>query len=92
MNIAETRTFQVGPYTVRQQPRFDSPSWAQYLVFLGDVLVGKSFSMPDLGCCEWLERQKRDESIYAYSSAKLSNVTGLKRLQRMLRREKPSRA
>lgn len=86
MNIVETHVFEIGPYRVRQQPRFDSPAWACYLVFLGDVLIGKSFSMPSQSDCEWLERQQRDQTFYAYSSAKLSNVTGLKRLQRMVKK------
>lgn len=62
MIIAETRTFPVGPFTVHQRPRLDNPAWAQYLVFLGKKLVGASFSLPDLGCCEWL-RDKR--GVYA---------------------------
>lgn len=86
MIIAESRTFQLGPYTVRQQPRRDSPAWACYLVFLGDVLIGKSFSMPNRSDCEWIERQQRDQTFYAYSSAKLPNVTGLRRLKQMVRK------
>jgi hypothetical protein len=54
-------TFTIGKYTVREQLRFDNPAFPQYVVFLGDKLIGKSFSRPDLGCCQFLER----ESIYA---------------------------
>lgn len=86
MNIVETKTFQLGAYTVRQRPRIDSPGWAQYLVFLGGVLIGKSFSMPALSDCEWLERQQREQTFYAFSSAKLKNVTGLRRLKQMMRK------
>lgn len=86
MNIIESKTFQLGPYTVRQRPRIDSPGWAQYLVFLGGVLIGKSFSMPNEGDCQWLERQQRDQTFYAYSSAKLHDLTGLRRLKRIMRR------
>jgi len=84
MNIVETRTFQLGQYTVQQRPRFDSPSWGQYLVFLGNILIGKSFSMPDIGCCEWLEHHQRHQTMYAYSSAKLPELTGVRRGARYL--------
>lgn len=62
MNVAESRTFQLGPYTVRQRPRFDNPAFAVYKVFRGDTFIGDSFSIPDLGCCEWLERTR---GVYA---------------------------
>lgn len=56
MIVCETRTFTLGKFTVRQSPRFDNPAWAVYTVYLGDKVIGKSFSIPDLGCCEYLER------------------------------------
>lgn len=56
MIICESLTFQLGPYTVHQRPRTDSPGWAVYLVYLGHRFIGKSFSIPDEGCCQWLER------------------------------------
>lgn len=62
MNIAESRTFQLGPYIVRQRPRFDNPAFAVYKVFRSDTFIGDSFSIPDLGCCEWLERTR---GVYA---------------------------
>lgn len=64
-------TFRLGKFTVRQQLRFDNPAFAQFVVFIGERLIGKSFSMPDLGCCEWLERQADlDRVVYAKDSAK----------------------
>lgn len=65
MVIAETATFEVGRYLVVQRPRPDNPAWPVYIVFLKDKLVGKSFSRPDIGCCDWLNRQKNDEVRYA---------------------------
>lgn len=56
MIICESLTFHVGPYTVHQRPRTDSPGWAVYLVYLEQKFIGKSFSMPNLDCCQWLER------------------------------------
>lgn len=73
MNIIECRTFEIGRFTVRQRPRFDSPGWGQYLVFYGTVLIGKSFSIPDEGCCEWLFLQQRDQTFYAYSTERLTD-------------------
>ncbi len=65
-------TFQLGPYTVhlRQQPGQQCPL---YHVFLGSVKIGKSISVPDLGCCQWLERQQRDQTGYAYSTERLTD-------------------
>lgn len=77
MNIVESRTFELGRFTVRQKPRFDSPGWAQYLVYLGEVLIGKSFSMPDLSCCEWLYQQRCGP--LSASIAKVFDVTGATR-------------
>lgn len=77
--IAETRIWKIGKFTVRQQPRQDNSYWPCYWVFVDDVVIGKSFSMPDLGCCEWLERQEIDRTIYAYSSAPLYDVSKYKR-------------
>lgn len=62
MIVCETRTFDLGPYTVRQTPRFDNPAWPVYTIFKNDTLIGKSFSVPDLGCCRWLEINK---GVYA---------------------------
>lgn len=65
----------LGRFTVRPAIRTDNPAFPVYLVFLGDVLIGKSFSIPDIGCCEWLELQQREQTMYAYSSAKLKTHT-----------------
>jgi len=77
--IIETRTFHLGPYTVQQRPRADSPGWAQYLVFLGEVLIGKCFSCPGESDCRWLECQQRAQTGYAYSAAALPDLTGVRR-------------
>lgn len=69
--IAETLTFDLGHFTVWQRPRFDNPAWPVYIVYLRDRLVGKSFSRPDLSCCEWLAKQKTLEPVYADTSAPL---------------------
>ena len=66
--IAETRVWEEGPFRVVQRPRFDNPSFAVYIVFRGALLVGKSFSLPDLGCCLWLERHAGN--VYATVSTK----------------------
>lgn len=79
MNIVETFTFTVGKYRVIQRPRFDSPGWGQYCVYLGEVLIGKCFSVPDVGACEWLEREQRAQTGYAYSNEKLPELTGVRR-------------
>lgn len=66
MVIAETRTYSLGKYVIRQQPRFDSAYWAQYLVFLDGKLIGKGFSVPCLSDCQWMERTN---GAYATQSA-----------------------
>jgi hypothetical protein len=57
MNIVEIKTWRLGRFTVRQQPRFDNPAWAQFTVSIGKKFIGNAFSCPDLACCEYLERQ-----------------------------------
>lgn len=54
--IAETRTFQVGRFTVHQRVRPDNPFWPVYIVTLADRIVGRNFSQPNEGDCEWLLR------------------------------------
>lgn len=63
MIVAGTSTFTLSSFTVRVRPRFDNPAWAVYLVFAGERLIGKQFSIPTLSDCEWLQRQ-----IYATAS------------------------
>lgn len=69
--IAETLIYQVGAFTVRQQPRFDNPAFAQFLIFLGDVLIGKQFSIPCESDCLWLNscRLKAQNAMYAEPKA-----------------------
>jgi hypothetical protein len=78
MPIADTSIFQLGSFTVQQRPRPDNAGWPVYIVFLGDRLIGKSFSRPDLDCCLWLERQRRDELVYAEQSARLLQHTKIR--------------
>jgi hypothetical protein len=61
MPIAETRCWMIGPYSVQQRPRPDNPAWAVYIVFRGDKLIGKSFSIPDIGCCRWLQAHQNGQ-------------------------------
>jgi hypothetical protein len=75
MIIAATSSYTLGRFTVQQRPRFDNPAWAVYIVFLGERLIGKSFSMPDIGCCEWLQRN----SVYATDSQHLRAALGRRR-------------
>lgn len=63
--IADTTSFDLGPFKIHQRPRFDNPAFAVYLVFRGERLIGKSFSRPDQSCCEWLERTN---GVYAEPS------------------------
>jgi hypothetical protein len=60
-------TLTFGKYIVRVGLRCDNPAFPVYLVYVGNRLIGKSFSVPDEGCCRWLERQDG----YAQASAKL---------------------
>lgn len=78
MIIAETRSFTIGRYTVWQRPRFDNPAFAQYLIYLRDKLLGKSFSLPDIGCCEWVERHGSENPQYADDSQPLRRWTSIK--------------
>jgi hypothetical protein len=57
-------TFRLGPYIVQQ--RYESDL---YRVTLGGVLIGKSYSRPSESDCQWLERQMREQTFYAYSEA-----------------------
>lgn len=59
----------LGRYLVRIGLRRDNPAFPVYLIYRGDKLIGRSFSMPDLGCCEYLERQELDRISYARESA-----------------------
>lgn len=72
-------TFVLGKYTVRLGLRRDNPAFPIFLVYLGHVLIGKSFSRVDEDACRWLERQQREQTFYAYSSAPLPDHSGHKR-------------
>jgi hypothetical protein len=82
IRVAETRTYQLGRYTVRQQPHWDNPAFAQYLVFLDDVLIGKCFSSPGISDCDWLEHQQRNQTMYAYSIAPVNDLSEHRRGRR----------
>lgn len=79
MIIAETRSFTVGIYTVWQRPRMDNPAFPQYLIYLRDRLLGKSFSVPDVSCCEWVREHGSDSPQYAEDSKPLKRWTTIKR-------------
>ena len=68
----------IGPYIVRllQQP---GHGCALYCVYLGSVKIGQCISMPSESDCKYLERQQREQTFYAYSSAPLQNLTGTRR-------------
>lgn len=69
MIIAETQTYELDRYTIVKRPRHDNPGWAQYLVYLGEKLIGKQFSIPSITDCQWLARQLPGEVVYAEQSA-----------------------
>ncbi len=48
----------LGPYTVVATLRPDNPAFPRYLIFRGEKLVGKQFSMPNESDCRWHEAQK----------------------------------
>ncbi len=66
-------SFRLGKYTVRLGMRRDNPAFPVFEVFIGHVMIGKSFSRVDEGACRWLERQQRDQTGYAYSTENLSD-------------------
>lgn len=70
MNIADTRTFQLGPYTVVQRPRANDPACPAYTIWRGEQIVGRSYSRPDEACCRWLESHP-GRPLYASGSATL---------------------
>lgn len=63
--IAATRSFVLGQFTVIQRPRPDNAAWAVYIIYRDGKIVGKSFSVPDEGCCQWLEQQELNRIRYA---------------------------
>lgn len=57
MLIAQTSTYTLGRFTIHQRPLFDNPAFCHFLVFLGQQLVGKQFSVPSESDCDWLLSQ-----------------------------------
>ncbi len=66
-------TFQLGKYTIRLGLRADNPAFPVFKVFIGNILIGKSFSRVDEDACRWLELQEREQTFYAYSTEKLTD-------------------
>ena len=62
-------TLVMGAFTVRVCLRPDNPAFPIYAVYRGELFVGKSFSMPDEGCCRWLEAQEANRIRYAAEAA-----------------------
>jgi hypothetical protein len=54
--IAATSSFTVGRFTVLQRPRHDNPYFAVFVIYLGEVFIGKQFSMPSESDCQSLGR------------------------------------
>lgn len=73
MTVFEPHEIQVGHYIVKVRLRTDNPAFPVYMIFLGHVMIGKSFSMVDEGACRWLEQQQRDQTFYAYSTERLTD-------------------
>ena len=88
IRVAETRTYPLGKFTVRQQPIFNNPAWAEFLVFLGDHLIGKCFSSPSVSDCHWLERQQREQTIFAYTTDPLPELSTNRRGKFHIHRER----
>lgn len=51
--IADTRTYQLSRFTIREQPRRDNPAWPQFLIFLDGKLIATQGSRPAESDCEW---------------------------------------
>jgi len=58
-NVVETKEWTCGKYIVKQRPRIDNPSFAVFLVFKEEKLIGKQFSVPDVEECRWLEKYNK---------------------------------
>ena len=71
IGIAETRIYQIGRFTIRQQPLPLNPAWATHLIFLGRQLIGRQFSVPCTSDCEWHLRRR---GVYA-TSAESADLT-----------------
>ena len=56
---------ELGIYTVRVSLRHDNPHWPRYLIYLGEKMIGRQFSVPTLSDCQWLHRTS---GVFATSS------------------------
>ena len=54
MPIVENLTWHLGPFTIHQRARLDSPAWAVFLIYRGSLLIGKNFSRPSESDCEYI--------------------------------------
>lgn len=54
--IVQQTSWRCGRYTVQQTVRPDNPAWARYLIIRAGKVVGVSFSVPNAGWCESIER------------------------------------
>jgi hypothetical protein len=62
MPLAQTSTFTISVFTIKQKPLFDNPAFAVFLIFLKDRLVGRQISYPTLTDCRWHEQR---HGVYA---------------------------
>lgn len=80
-------SFRLGPYTVLRYHDADL-----YRIYLGSILIGKCYSMPSQSDCEWLERQQREQTMYAYSTAPLPDPAHRWAKENAFRRNKRNKA
>lgn len=75
--IADTRTYQLSRFTIREQPRRDNPAWPQFLIFLSGKLIATQASRPAESDCEWHLR-RRGEYAKAEESQSYCKTYGRK--------------
>jgi hypothetical protein len=63
-------SIKLGPYTVRLLEK-PGPGCSLYAVYLGSTKIGQCISLPGESDCQWLERQMREQTGYAYSTTPL---------------------
>lgn len=64
----------LGNYTVRIGLRRDNPAFPCFIVYRGDLFIGKQFSFPSEADCQWLERNSgryAQASPFALASCEL---------------------
>jgi len=86
MTIVEALRWQCGRFVIQQRPRPDNPAWAVYIVILDAREIGRSFSLPDVDCCEWLLHQP--DGTYAPPSM----IKHWSYTERQRKRGRPSKA